>query len=400
MTTTTTTNGEPAHDLITAALPGDELHAVLAGLRAEGEVVPVTALGTPAFLLTSYAAVREYLGAHDVFPGGPIYEATTRPHIGDTFINMDGPRHDTYRRLATPAFRSRATARFVEHELTGLAHEVIDRFAEAGSGDLIAEYAQVLPFWSISRKLGLPIGSEERQRAWALALLAHPVDPAGAHAAAEAVTDFLRPIVEQRRREPADDVISQLLASEDRGTRLTDEEVFSHVRLIYAVGATTTSDGLSSLLHHILTRAELTERLRADPAAIPQVVRESLRFDPPVSNLPRLAPDGGRIGDVELPAGALVLCSLASANRDPGVFDDPDRFEVDRAEGDVLTFGFGTKFCPGSHLARQQLTCAVEVLLARLGDVQLVEGEPPTGSVLRRCEHLVACWAPSRQTAR
>lgn len=381
-------------DFLFDALPGPQLHDALRDARERGPVVPVVARGMPAFLITDFATLREYLSAQSAFPGGVFYELSTRPHIGNTFINMDGPDHDTYRQLATPAFRSRATARFVDRELTPLAHEIVDRFVARGHGDLATEYAQVLPFWSISRKLGLPIGSEERQREWALALLDYPSHPDRALAAADEVTEFLRPVVEHRRREPADDVISHLLSGEYHGTRFEDDEVFSHVRLLYAVGATTTSDGLSTLLHHVLTQPHVLERLRSDRSLIPRVVHEALRYEPPVSNLPRIAPHGGTLAGVDLPAGSMVLCGIASANRDPQVFTDPDRFDIDRDESDLLTFGFGSKFCPGSHLARQQLHCALDVLLERLPDIEVVAADPPTGAVLRRCERLEVAWKP------
>jgi len=382
-------------DFAATPFAGDELHNALRQAREQAAVVPARFHGRPASLITRYGVLREYLGDQDRFPGGVFYELATRPHIGQTFISMDGPDHDTYRQLAMPAFRSRATARFVEAELRPLAHEVLDRFADRGHADLATEFAQVLPFWAISRKLGLPLGSEETQRRWALDLLSYPADPGGALRAAQEVTSFLAPVVEQRRRQPADDVISHLLTGEHNGTRLSDEEVYSHVRLLYAVGATTTSDELSNLLRRLLVTPGLAERARRDLALRPRIVQESLRCEPPVALLPRIAPDGGTVGGVDIPRGSMVLCGIASANRDPAVFTEPDRFDPDRAEGEILTFGFGTKFCPGAHLARQQLIAALDVLLERLPGLRADEsGEvsAPTGAVLRRVEHIGACW--------
>jgi cytochrome P450 len=174
-------------------------------------------------------------------------------------------------------------------------------------------------------------------------------------------------------------------------------KVYSRIRLLYAVGAATTSDGLSSLLTHLLFRPKLVERCRADPDRIPLVVRESLRYEPPVANLPRLAPagtdPGGDAG--ELSESTLVLCSLASASRDETVFDHPHEFDIDRTEADILTFGFGSKFCPGSHLTRQQMACAVAVLLERLANIEVIDADEPCGGVLRRWERLVARWRPA-----
>jgi cytochrome P450 len=187
-------------------------------------------------------------------------------------------------------------------------------------------------------------------------------------------------------------VISHLLSAEHRGERFGDEEVFSHVRLIYAVGATTTSDGLSTLLRTVLHTPGLLDRLREDRDRIPAVVHESLRVEPPVSILPRIAPDGGTIAGVDLPPGALVLCGIASANRDPAVFAGADTFDPDRGEAEILTFGFGSKFCPGSHLARRQLAAALEVVLDRLPGLRALDATEPEGAILRRVEHLPAVW--------
>lgn len=388
MATTQLENVDFAKD----ALAGNDLHQALAAARERGPLVEVTFYDEPAFLITQFAPLREYFGSQDEFPGGVIYEFSTKPHIGNTLINVDGPLHNSYRHVAMPFFRSRATARFVDDELTPLAHEVIDRFAGNGEADLAAEFAQVLPFWSISRKLGLPRGSEEKQRAWALDLLSYPSNPEGALQAAAEVTEFLAPVVEQRRAEPRDDVISNLLSSEHDGLVFTDEEVYSHVRLLYAVGATTTSDGLSTVLHRLLTEPGLLDRARVDRAALNGIVHESLRCEPPVSVLPRLAPNGGRFADVDLPRGATVLCGIASANRDIAVFDRPNLFDPDRPESEILTFGFGSKFCPGMHMARQQILAAVDVLIDRLPELTVVEASEPKGGVLRRVESIRATW--------
>ncbi len=376
-------------DLGTSGLSGEELHAAMRRARESGPVVPVRFLGARAHLLTTFAAVREFLVDDDQFPGGVVYRHATRPSVGSTFIDLDGDEHHRVRQLATPAFRSRAVRRFVDDELTPLAEEVLDRMLAAGVDDLAEGFVQVLPFWSISRKLGLPVGTEERQRAWALALLSHPTDPEGARRAATEVTEFLLPTLAERRAEPQDDVISRLLSASADGVGLSDEQVASHVRLLYAVGATTTSDGLGTLLRRALTEPGLWSRLRADRSLLPAVVHESLRTEPPVALLPRLAVDGGTVAGVELPPGALVLCGIAAANRDPAVFTDPDRFDPARPETEVLTFGFGSKFCPGSHLARQQLVAATDVLLERIEDPQVLDAPVPTGPVLRRVERLV-----------
>jgi cytochrome P450 len=379
-------------DFMTAALPGPELHRLLAEARHTAPVVDITLWGQPAQLVLRYADLRDFFADHEQFPGGDVYQFHTQPVVGDTFISMNGPEHDRYRQLATPAFRSRATTRFVDDELTPLAHEIVDGFVDRGQADLYEVFVGVLPFWSISRKLGLPVGTEDHQRQWALQMLSFPVAPDAALAAAEAVTEFLMPALEERRREPRDDVLSHLLHAEHDGVQLTDFEVVSHVRLLYSVGATTTSDSMSSLFWTLLTHPALLERARDEPELRPRIVHELLRWEPPVALLPRIAPRGGEIAGVPIAEGRILLAGIASANRDEAVFDEPDRFDPDREQGELLTFGFGNKFCPGSHLARRQLLAALDVVLERLSNLRLVDADPPSGGILRRTEHLEVAW--------
>jgi len=384
-----------AVDLALDPLPGRSLHDVLEAARRDGPVSEAVFLGAPAVIVTGFEDLRGFFTAEDQFPGGAAYRIHTEPAVGRTFISMDGAEHTTYRRLTTPAFRSRATARFVDEALVPLVHEIVDGFAADGRADLVARVARVLPFWAISRKLGLPLGTEDRQRRWALALLSYPRDPEGAGRASREVTAFLEPIVESLRHDPGDDVISHLLSAEHDGTRLTDDEVFSHIRLLYAVGATTTSDAMSSLFRVVLSDPDLLDRAREEPAVRPRIVEEVLRYEPPVAILPRLAPVEGEISGVRVAPGTVVLGAIAAANRDPDVFAEPDAFDPDRHEPDILTFGFGPKFCPGSHLARRQLLAALEVVVERLRGLRLVSTTEPAGAVLRSVESVIAEWEPT-----
>ncbi len=366
-------------------LPGADFHRLLADLRGQAAVVPVRAFGMPALLITRFDELRAFFQNDEEFPGGHTYELQIGETVGRTFISMDGAEHDTYRQLATPAFRSRAVARFNDEELRPLAHEIVDRFADRGRADLVAELTKVLPFHAISRKLGLPVGSEEDQRRWAAAMLSFQWDPDSARAGSAEFTRFLAPVVEQRRQAPGDDVLSLLLTGEYKGTHLSDEELFAHVRLLYAVGATTTSDGMGNLLAALFTNPDVLEPARVDHELRARVVQETLRWEPPVALLPRYAAERGRIGDVDVPAGSFLLAGIAAANRDPSRFAEPNRFDPCRPEADILTFGFGSKFCPGSHMARQQLLTALDVLFERLPGVRLADptGLEPRGAILR-----------------
>ncbi|HVO27829.1 MAG TPA: cytochrome P450 [Candidatus Margulisiibacteriota bacterium] len=379
-------------DLFRAELSGSALHDLFHAARRSAGLARMQLHGLPAYLVVHFADVKEFLADDQRFPGGTTYVHQVEPVVGRTFISMDGDAHKLQRLLATPAFRSNAVARFVEHALVPLAHELVDRFAARGSADLVAEFTDVLPYLAISRKLGLPVASERRQRRLARALLTYPIDPSGARAAAAELTQVIGAALAARRRNPGDDVLSRLLAAEVEGHHLDDEGIVSHVRLLFAVGATTTADAMSNLFWTLLTQPGLAERARREPALRPGIVHELLRWEPPVAALPRFTVAGGRIGGEDVPPGSLVLAALAAANRDPNVFDEPDRFLPERDEKEILTFGFGSKYCPGVNLARRQLLAALDVVLERLPDLRSAGRAAPSGGVLRSVKSLPVVW--------
>jgi cytochrome P450 len=382
-------------DLFVADLPGPALHAVFRTARGTPGLARTKLHGVSAYLVARFTDVKEFLADDQRFPGGTTYVHQVEPVVGRTFISMDGEAHKLHRLLATPAFRSSAVARFVEHALLPLAHELVDRFAARGSADLVAEFTDVLPYLAISRKLGLPVESERRQRTLARGLLTHPVDPPGARAAADELTQVITAALATRHRTPGDDVLSRLLAAEVDGHRLDDDGIVSHVRLLFAVGATTTADAMSNLFWTLLRQPGLAERARREPALRPGIVDELLRWEPPVAALPRFTVAGGRIGGEAVPPGSLVLAALAAANRDPDVFDEPDRFLPERDAKEILTFGFGSKYCPGVNLARRQLLAALDVVLERLPELRIAGAATPSGGILRSVKSLPAVWRPS-----
>ena len=381
-------------DFGTDPLPGAQLHEVLAELRESQRVAPVRFHGMDAVLFTRFEDVHEAFRDDEKFPGGDFYEGAIEPVVGRTFISMNGREHNVHRKLATPAFRSRAVTRFDEEELLPLTHEVVDKFADWGHADLFAELCTVLPFFAITRKLGVPRSADEKMREWADNMLNYPADPDGALKAAGEFSEQLGPLLEERRKEPGDDLLSELAATEIGGEALSDEEILGTIRLLFAVGATTTSHAMGNMLWTLLNRPELLEQARGDEGLRAGIVHELLRWEGPLPTLPRLASKDARFAAADIPAGTIMLFGLASANRDPREFDDPDTFDPTRKPQDILTFGFGPKFCPGSHLARRELLTALTVVLEKLPGLHLSdpEGSEPRGGVLRHPENLHCGW--------
>lgn len=377
-----------ATDFALDPLPGDALHALLRAARTAGPIAPARFGGAEAFVIAEHAALLEALTDNERFPPHLMYRASFEPAIGESFISMaERERHLRYRKLATPAFRSRAIDRFEAEGLRALADELLDELEGRDELDLVADFGARFPYKVITRLLGLPRDREDAFHAWALALLRFREEPERARQAGKEFTAYLEPVVEARRAEPQDDVISELLAAEVDGRRLTDAEIQSHVRLLFPTGGETTHGSLGNLLWLLLTQPGLWERLRAEPERIPDAVEEGLRLESSIAVLPRLSrPDGPvRFHDVEIPPNTWVLFAIAGANRDPAVFEAPDAFDLDRTTNDALVFGRGVKSCPGMHLARRNLQVALAALTERLPSLQLVDEEEarPRRTVLR-----------------
>ena len=373
-------------DFAAGGLPGEELHAALAGLRAQGPVVRVRFAGRPALAIVGHAALAAAFRDEERFPAGPAYARTTEPTVGRSFISMEGDEHRVYRALATPAFRPRAVAAYDDRALAALAHELADAFAHDDEVDLMPRFAQRFPLLLICRLLGIPRGDEERFQEWAIGLLSFPFDPDRARRASAEFTDYLLPVIEDHRRRPRADVISELLAAEVEGRRLSDEEVLSHVRLLFPTGAETSASGMGSLIYALLAHAGLWDRVRTHAEDRAVAVEELLRWENPVVVVPRISAAAPiDFEGVPIPPESTVLFCIAAANRDPAICDDPARFALDRRERILLSFGPGPRMCPGMHLARKEMRIALGVLCERFPRMRLADplGARPAGTVLR-----------------
>lgn len=368
-------------------LPGEALHTVLHAYRARGPAVPTRFLGIPSFVIAGREALYDAMMDTERFPPHRMYQASFEGAIGESFISMAEPeRHRVYRKLATPAFRSRAVERHVRGGLAPLAHELLDELEGRDRFDLIADYAARFPYLVITRLLGLPREREAAFHTWALALLRFRDDPGAAKQAAEELTGLLAPIVEQRRKQPQDDVISGLVTARVEGRALSDEEIFSHVRLLFPTGGETTHGSLANTLSILLQDPALWQKLGEDPGLIEGVVDEALRLETPIAVLPRMSASREiEFHGCTIPADSWVLFAIAGANRDPACFEAPDRFDPKRDQRDTLTFGRGVKACPGMHLAKSNLAAAISVLRERMPRLELLDREAarPRRTVLR-----------------
>ena len=364
-------------------LPGEQLHEVLEAYRDTAPVAKTRFLGLEAWIVTSHEAVLDGFTDSVRFPPHRMYQVSFEPVVGESFISMPEPeRHRLYRKLATPAFRSRAIRNYEREGLAQLAHELIDLIVDRDECDLVAEFTARFPYLVISRLLGLPRDREAEFHRWALGLLRFRDDPEAAKRASEELTRFLAPVVAARRQEPQDDVISELLAARVEGRSLTDEEIFSHVRLLFPTGGETTHGSLGNALYALLTHDDAWRRVCADPSLAAAATEETLRWETPIAVLPRMSANQPiEFHGAHIPAESWVLFAAAGANRDPSHYPDPHRFDLSRNPSETLTFGRGVKSCPGMHLARRNMTVALEVLSQRMPTLELVD---PVAALPRR----------------
>lgn len=376
---------------------GQDYHDLLDRLRETAPVVPVRFGGEPAWLITRHAELSEALRDGERFPPGPAYRRHTEPPIGRSFISMDDPEHRVYRKLATPTFRPIAVARADRGPMIELAHALIDELCDSREVDLMDRFAKRFPLAIICNMLGIPREAEQDFQRWALGLLSFPFDPEGALRAGREFTDYVEPLVRARRRSPKTDVISELLVAEAEGRRLSDEEVISHIRLLFPTGAETTASAIGNLLFVLLAQDGLWKRAIEDPGWRATAIEELLRWESPVAITPRVAASRDiEFAGVSIPADAWVLFGFAAANRDPRAYPDPHRFDPARDPERLLTFGPGARQCPGMHIARKELEIALDVFCERLPGMRLVDpvAARPSGTVLRRPDALRVALDP------
>lgn len=292
--------------------------------------------------------------------------------IGRTILEMEGAEHLRHRRILTPFFALRALRANAEKAIEATAHELVDAFVRDGRADLVPQFTFTYPLRVIARIIGVPIDDFEAFHHWAIALVSVADDPVKAFAAAKSIVDYLRPILEARHDDPREDLLTALMTAEVEGERLSGEEVLSFLRLLLPAGAETTYRLTGNVLFALLTHPEQRALVEASPELIPAFVEETLRWDSPVQLIAREVTRDVELHGYRIPEGDLANFSIGSANRDETRFEDPDRFDLRRAnKNDHVSFGLGAHYCLGAHLARMEARIAVAVLLARLPGLRL-----------------------------
>ncbi|MFE0045542.1 cytochrome P450 family protein [Streptomyces albireticuli] len=358
-------------------------YGTYARLREAGPVHRFTGPdGRPAWLVTRYEDVRAGLAdprlsldkshaKRENYSGFSL-----PPALDSNLLNMDPPDHTRVRRLVVKAFTPGRTEKLRE-PVRRTADALLDAVEADGRADLLAAYAGPLPITVICDLLGVPPEARKDFRAWTDAMIAP--DPKRTHLMKEAIGELLRfftELIAAKRAAPADDLLSDLIAVRDGDgegdDRLSEDELTSLAFLILFAGYENTVQLIANAVLALLDHPELMRQLRMDPDGMGAAFDEFNRWDGPAPLAIRRFPlEDVEIGGVTVPAGETVLLAVASANRDPRHFDDPERLDPNRERKGHLGLGHGIHYCLGAPLARMETEIALAALLERFPGLTL-----------------------------
>jgi cytochrome P450 len=353
-------------------------------LRAEG---PLVRIGPKAVITGRYDVIEAIL--HDR-RFGKNYPESIRMRYGDDamhmrlfqgfsrmFLVMNPPSHTRQRALIVKAFDARHVdaMKDISHRI---AHELIDAFEKAGTANLMAQFAFPLPLRMIGQMLDIP-AEDTTQLGEAVSAIAKVIDVAPmnaddlgrACAGYEDLEHYFHCVVEARRRRPGNDLISMLLAVEEEGERLSQDDIVSNTILLLLAGHETTSNMIGNALIALHRHPEQLALLKREPSLMPAAVLECMRYDGSAQTTIRSALEDVEIAGVDVPCGTSVLLMFGSANRDPAQYADPDLLDIERNEARLQSFGSGIHHCLGYRMALVQLETALTALLERLPGLEL-----------------------------
>jgi cytochrome P450 len=316
----------------------------------------------------------------------PLPAGMERPgDMPPSMLGVDPPEHTRLRGLVSQAFTPRMI-RQLEPRLHEIAHELLDAAVREREIDLVAALTHPLPVIVIAEMIGIPTADRGRFKAWSDALVQNLgmgiLTPPSLErleqqrAIVREMREYFLGLVEERRREPREDLLSGLVAAESEGSRLTFDEMIQTLILLLVAGNETTTNLIGNAVLELLAHPEAIEELRAEAALMPDAIEEVLRFSSPVQMDPRRATRATEIDGVPVRENQFVIGWIGSANRDESIFERPEVFDIRRKNSRHLAFGFGPHYCLGASLASLEAQVAVGALLERTRAFRRVDDAP------------------------
>jgi len=326
------------------------------------------------YTVFSFDLVNKAFKDSDTFTN-QVYDTMTKPRLGDTLLNMDGAEHTRMRKISKPFFKpSFAQSWWNDNWINQAVDELFDHITTKDHAELHHELCAPLPVSVVSVGFGIPMEEAIPLRKAIHETTAH-TNPEQVKAANETIKRIMLGVIHQRREEPREDLISKFviadLEQEDGSSRkMTDDEILRYCLLIIFAGGGTTWRQLGITIMALLDNPDQLELLRNDRSLLLPTIQESTRWYPTDPVFLRWVAKDTELGGVEMKAGSILHICVASANRDPSQWEDPDRFDITRPSKRHFAFGAGTHACLGQHLSRQEMEVAINTLLDRLPNLR------------------------------
>jgi cytochrome P450 len=366
-------------------LPRGLLGGGLAGAGEGGSGFQMEGLEGDVYLALGYEAVSQVLRDGELFSSAG-YGQTMGQVMGRTILQMDPPEHGRHRDLIQKAFTKKAIEVWERELIRPVVSGLIDRFAARGHADLVRELTFPFPVAVIAGMMGLPARDFADFHRLAVELISVMSDFEGAIRAGQGLQEIFGRVLAERRASPRDDLVSVLAHAEIDGTRLSDDEIFSFLRLLAPAGAETTYRSSSNLFFGLLSHPDQLEAVRADRSLVPDAIQEGLRWECPLLGILRTATRDTEVCGVPIPAGSAVSLHLGAANRDSERWERPHEFDIRREKKANMAFAFGPHRCLGMHLAKCESEVVLNAILDRLPGLRLdpaAEDVHVTGMIFR-----------------
>ena len=329
-----------------------------------------------SFAAMSFDAVNKAFRDGQVFSSA-YYDNTISLFIGPTILAMGGKKHRDHRNLVSAAFKSKALARWEPAIVRPICNALIDEFIDAGEADLVRNFTFEFPTRVIAELLGLPPDDLPTFRKRAVQLINYTVKYERAFEASAALKDYFLDQIQQRKAKPTEDIIGDLVSAEIDGEKLSDEAIYSFLRLLLPAGLETTYRSSGNLLYLLLTHPDQFDAVQSDHELIAPAIEEGLRFETPLTTVQRFTTEDTELEGVEIPARSVIGVCIGSANRDERRWERSEEFDIFRNHFPHISFAAGEHTCLGLHLARLETRVALECLLSRLTNVSLVIDDDP-----------------------